>query len=1040
MKTRLGLDLGTNSLGWSLLELNENGNPFRIVKTGVRIFSSGRESKSNTTLNAVRREKRLARRTRDRYLQRRTYLMKTLIDLNLMPEDEKERKKLQILDPYELRAKAVKEKIEIYEIGRILFHINQRRGFKSNRKDPNDKDSGDMKKSIKEFKETIEKSHCKTMGEYLYSFHQAGNPVRARRREENKGPYNFYPERNMLEEEFKIIWESQRNFHNQKDTLSKKNQETIYKIIFFQRPLRPQIVGKCTFFENEERVPHALISFQKFRLWQEINTLKYRNSSEYRFKEIPLRVRKNLFKTVFSKTQVSINGIEKTLTRELHEIGIRTNYVRPGSKPAFKGNQSLSAFKKLKKELSDKEKDDLILKLFENVQDERDKNKYRALSDDEIKVWLEENNFSQEDINYILSGEFERHLPSGHSHLSRKAIEAILPHLSEGDDYSIACEKSVGSHSEQSFPSNEPKLPRYNNFASLQKDCIPRQNNPDDKRIPNPTVHIAMNQLRLVVNDIIDHLGKPDEIVIELARDLPMGVKTKREFQNNQKKNADTNKRINKELEKLGRTTNRSNREYYKLWEELGPSPHDRMCPYSGKKISCSDLFSSKIEVDHILPYSKTLDNSLANKVLCIREENRSKKDRSPFQAFRDQPEKYREILARAKKMKANKAWRFDEDALDRFEEEGGFLERQLNDTRYISKVSQAYLKSLLENKNNCWTVKGQLTSGFRYHWGCNNILSNDKNTKNRDDHRHHAIDATIIALTSRSMIKKISTHASKTWEGLKSVKRQDNPTKEIFKEYPRPWKNFREDLKKSLDKIIVSHKPTRHYEGQMHEDSAYGILSGPNKKGEFVAERRIDPLNIKKTNVDKIVNDKFREELKDIFEDKKQIENFKERHGIKKIRIREEKHLFRPVGEESKTGFIGGSNWAYDLYEEEDGTWNKYIIPTFEIYKHMSKKPKNISKKAWASKYQPWKKENPKAKLIARLCKNDLFHYSPDGKGEIFQLKGCKTNSQLTYIKHNLSNKKEERFIQDTKKLKSNNFFKVNISPAGFYHAMENR
>ena len=110
IKTRLGLDLGTNSLGWSLLELDSNGEPFKIIKTGVRIFSSGRDAKTNTTLNAVRREKRSARRRRERYLQRRNYLMKTLVKLEFMPSSEDERKKLQLLNPYELRAKALDQK------------------------------------------------------------------------------------------------------------------------------------------------------------------------------------------------------------------------------------------------------------------------------------------------------------------------------------------------------------------------------------------------------------------------------------------------------------------------------------------------------------------------------------------------------------------------------------------------------------------------------------------------------------------------------------------------------------------------------------------------------------------------------------------------------------------------------------------------------------------------------------------------------------------------------------------------------------------
>ena len=302
IKTRLGLDLGTNSLGWSLLELDQKGEPFKIVKTGVRIFSSGRDAKTNTTLNAERREKRSARRRRDRYLQRRSYLMKILVKIGFMPSNEDERKKLQILNPYELRAKALDQKIDIHGIGRIFFHLNQRRGFQSNRKDASDKDSGDMKESIKQFKEMIGEKGCRTMGEYLYLFDRDSwdrekgrrKPIRARRRGENKGLYDFYPERNMLKDEFHAIWDYQKKFYDDDDIFSKDNEDKIFNIIFHQRPLKPPIIGKCSFVDGEDRAPKALISFQKSRLWQEINTLKYRNSSEYRFKEIPIETRRNL--------------------------------------------------------------------------------------------------------------------------------------------------------------------------------------------------------------------------------------------------------------------------------------------------------------------------------------------------------------------------------------------------------------------------------------------------------------------------------------------------------------------------------------------------------------------------------------------------------------------------------------------------------------------------------------------------------------------------------------------------------------------------
>lgn len=1050
MRMRLGLDLGTNSLGWCLLELNEKGNPFKIIKSGVRIFSSGREAKTYTTLNAERRTARSARRNRDRYLQRRTYLMQTLIKLGLMPQDEKDRKNLQLLDPYELRAKSIKEKIDLCELGRVIFHLNQRRGFKSNRKDAGKKDVGDMKKSIK-LREKIE--GFQTVGEYLCSFHKDGKPVRARRREENKGLYDFCIDRPMLEEEFDLIWKNQQKFYGKNSILSDENKEKIHKIIFFQRPLKPQIVGKCFFYPEEERAPKASIDFQKFRLWQNVNNLKWRTPEEYKFQELSVKIKKYLFKKIFSQQKMVVSKIEELLEKKLDKYEIICNYRSQSAKLSFKGNELDKAFKKVKKKrLTDEQKDKLISKLSETVEDDGVR---RFLEDDEIRKWLQEEKFEKDDIDYIL-GNFKVDLPKGHSDLSIKAIKDLLPSLEEGHRYDEACKKVFGNHSEQRYEKTLSKLPPYNTFEPLQKYIVPRKkknkNEEEDKRISNPTVHIALNQLRLVVNDLITHFGNPEEIVIELTRDLPMGSKTKREYNKKQEKNRKNNERINSELLKLKQICNRDNRERYKLWEELAKSPNDRKCPYSGKTINIKDLFSNKnkIEVDHILPYSKTLDDSLSNKVVCFREENRKKTNKTPFETYGSNTKIYNKILNRVQKFKnKRKIWRFEEDALDKFKEEGGFLERQLNDIRYISKIARIYLISLIEDKSKCWVVKGQLTTRFRYYWGCNKILSNGENIKNRDDHRHHALDAAVIGCTSRSMIQKISTHAGRTREGLEKPG-ENNPTERIFKNYPKPWGNFRKDLENSISKIIVSHKPTRHYEGQIHEDTAYGVKGGPNLRGEYMVESRLylleknskKKIKLKKAHTRKMVGIKYKEKLEQIVsfdENKKEekIKEFKEKYNIKKLRIREHKSVF-PVGE-GHTGFIGGNNWAYDVFEKSDGSWGKYVISVFEAYKHISQKPKNFPKRKWLEKFQPWKKNCHEAKLVARLHANDLFILQQDCKNQIFRVSSIGGDTQIVATEHYLGLDEKTYPTRNMKKLKEQGFKKINISPAGFYHAVEN-
>ncbi len=110
-KYRLGIDLGATSLGWCMIELNEDNSPKDLIELGVRIFPDGRDAKTNEPLNVKRREHRSMRRNRDRYLQRRAYLMDILVKYGFMPENEKERKQLEHLDPYFLRVKALDKKL-----------------------------------------------------------------------------------------------------------------------------------------------------------------------------------------------------------------------------------------------------------------------------------------------------------------------------------------------------------------------------------------------------------------------------------------------------------------------------------------------------------------------------------------------------------------------------------------------------------------------------------------------------------------------------------------------------------------------------------------------------------------------------------------------------------------------------------------------------------------------------------------------------------------------------------------------------------------
>ena len=315
---RLGLDIGTNSIGWWLYATNPNGSVQAHIDGGVRIFSDGRHPKSGQSLAVARREARSARKRRDRYLRRRADLMKALAQSNLMPNDPDDRKELEKLDPYALRAVGLNEKISLNELGRALFHLNQRRGFKSNRKtDGKDNEGGKIKEGSARLDQAMMAEGAKTYGEFLHKSLQkdAKRPIRTRlgvvKDEDGKeaSGYNFYPTRAMYEAEFQTLWDAQSQYYP--EVLTTDLRDKIWRIIFFQRPLKAPKVGLCM-FEDEQRMAKAHPVFQEFRLYQTINALRLRNE-EGADRPLTLDERDALVLLAKQRKKITFSSMRKTI-------------------------------------------------------------------------------------------------------------------------------------------------------------------------------------------------------------------------------------------------------------------------------------------------------------------------------------------------------------------------------------------------------------------------------------------------------------------------------------------------------------------------------------------------------------------------------------------------------------------------------------------------------------------------------------------------------------------------------------------------------
>jgi CRISPR-associated endonuclease Csn1 len=1038
---RLGIDLGATSLGWSLLELDNNNEPVKLEKVGVRIFPDGRNAKTNKPLNVKRREHRSMRRNRDRYLQRRKYLLDRLIRYGLMPENENERKQLQLLDPYLFRKKALDEKISLFELGRVIFHLNQRRGFKSNRKFDNDeKEKSKMKDAINKVKHELETAGASTLGEYLYNLNKDKStkeqvhriPIRIR---DHGKEYNLYTERTMYENEFEKIWNKQKQYHSE---LTNDVKEHLHKIIFTQRNLKKQPKGKCRFEKGEFRCPIAFPIVQKFRIYQEVNNLILLDFDRYEH-ELTIEQRETIKRALLTHSTATLKGLRQKLGKEYKDYVFNME-TEKRSKINCDETASIMRKKEYFGEKWDKFKDE-----------EQDEIIFRLVNEDNIMEientlvnWLcetfEFNEDTAERIKNI-------RLPQGTSNLSKKAINKILPYLKKGFNYYDSKIKAGYTERKTGEIFDEGNLPYYGEIMEHHTSFGNKEKYTKDEpelyygKIGNPTVHIALNQLRKFINALTKKYGAPTQIVIELARELPLGKESLSDLIKGQRENEQNNERIKEELEKIGLENTYQNRLKYKLWEELDKDPTKRCCPYTGRTIllnAVDGLYSNKFEIEHILPKSKTFNDRPSNKTISYYKANRFKGEQSPFEAFGGSLEDYNwdNILERGLKLPKNKRWRFHPDAMKNFQDEGELISRMLTDTQYMSRVALEYMSYVCGAKN-VWAIPGQLTGKIRTKWGLNKLLSED-GRKNREDNRHHAIDAFVVACTDKAMLQKVTT-------AIKQSK------KRFIEKIPQPFANFtHEDIQEKVDNIIVSYKPDhgntkaaitddkqkgkRKTIYQLHDETAYGFVSEDIEHGKITLSVRKPLISLdSEKNIKKIVSTTIRNDLLNLIDGKpkKEIKNivthYSEKYGINRVKIRDEKDKKTVIPIYNKKGeiykyYLSGSNYCADIYcsnkGDKAGKWQVDIIPMF---------------KAHQSDFEPeWHKQNPTAKKIMRFFINDFVAYDEDGERKIRRVKKMNVDGRMFFIDPKIAKSDKEPNATSVKQLQERNARKIGIDILG--------
>lgn len=872
MNYNIGLDIGIASIGWSVIDLDNN----RIEDLGVRIFQKAEHPKNGEPLALPRRAARGTRRVLRRKAYRLRRLVKLLIDSNFVADKEEFDNNFKInknqKDIWELRYDALQRKLTNLELVRVLIHISKRRGFKSNRKsETTDSDSGKLLTGIDSNQKILVEKNYRTIGEMFYK------DEKFKEHKRNKsGDYSNTVSRSMLEAELKIIFESQKAFGN--NLITEEFSAKFLEIFNSQRPYATKgdiekLIGKCTFEKSEPRAVSMSYTAERFTLLQTINNLRLVVDDE----DINLTAaqREKLIEMAYTTSAIKYKQIRKTLKLSDGEYFKGLNYNNKDNKnPEESVFIQLKGFHKLKSKITKHCEpgawEDLIMST-----DNLDTIAYALTvykDDNDIIEHLESNLIDNQIIEAVLDINFSKV-----KHLSLVAMKKLIPYLEQGHKYNVACD-SVGYNFNQPHKSETNKL-------------LP--NIPADE-VKNPVVLRALTQSRKVLNAIILRYGSPVQINIEVARDLSKPFKERKKIERLQKANKDEKDKAKAQLEDTFAIDEAKSEDILKhrLWNQ-----QNGFCPYSQTQIDINKLFDiGYVQIDHIIPFSRCFDDSLSNKILVKTYENQIKGNKTPYEYFGANTDRWDSYETWVKstptltfKKKANLLKTQYDNKASR-----DFKERHLNDTKYISKFLSNFIRNNLEfapseHKQKVITVNGQVTAFLRARWG----LSKSRTESNL----HHALDACVVAVTTQGMIQKISTYSR--LRELYNIKKNDEyvdpETGEIvdgvyqdinLKQIPLPWTEFKDELNirlsgeleklstfenyktKDLSKlkpIFVSFAPNRKMTGAAHKETI--------RSAKYLDEN----VSVIKTPLTEITLEKL-ENMVDINNNKKMYEVIKER------------------------------------------------------------------------------------------------------------------------------------------------------------------
>lgn len=848
----IGLDIGIKSVGWAVVGLDSEEQPCGILDMGARIFDEAEHPKTGASLAAPRREARSTRRRLRRHRHRNERIRALLLYSGLLTPAEMDTLfDGELEDIYALRVRALDQSVSHTAFARILIHISQRRGFRSNRKNPDrGGEDGKILQAVNENKRRMEEHGYRTVAELLLR-----DPEFTEHKRNKGGEYLTTVTRDMVADEVRRIFDSQRRFGA---AFADETLETAYMdILLSQRsfdegpgPGSPyggdqiaKMIGHCTLIPELPRAAKSTYAFEYFTLLQNINHIRLLQNGASR--PLSNEERQALIDLAHQSAELNFAKLRKALALpDDTRFNLVRYYIADSPAEAEKKTKftNMTAFHKMRTAI-DRHKKGTFARYTAEQRDHIGTALTLYRTSARIGVYLSDHGFSEEEIAVIETiGSFSKC-----GHLSAEACYRLIPHLENGMTYNEACKAAGWDHRAHS-----------NSTASR----LLRITSEDLDAITSPVVRRAVSQTVKVINAIVrDYDESPVYINIELAREMSKDFNERKKIDKDIDKNRTENERIMTYLrEELGMLSpTGQDLLKYKLYTEQGG-----VCAYSLKPFAVERLFEAGYaEIDHIVPYSVCFDDTFANKALVFAKENREKGKRLPLEYLTGEKRERFTVWAKSQVTRRAKRERLLKEHITDADRDS-FKERNLQDTKTASRFMLNMIRdrlqfapSVRDRKKRVTAVNGAVTAYMRKRFGLTKLRENGD--------LHHAIDALVVACTTDGMIREISRYSSlreceytHTDDANVAVNRYG----EVLRHFPAPWPYFRKELEARLSNdparvlnalplpfylqdevmdrvrpLFVSRMPHRKISGPAHKDTVRRALSTTN--GDYVVTKK---------------------------------------------------------------------------------------------------------------------------------------------------------------------------------------------------------